>query len=158
MLSGELPRAPLSVADTSELRPTWCVCVCVFVCIIVKVTNIGDIGEWLVAPPGNICEFGQEFRPVPLSIQVLSGGRYTNEFAFDKGECVLFRNTPFYAKECQGNDWWLSGLNFKIPDLIRQHSSGRPVLVFCATRCQLLAHPQQQKNSFLVTLSSLSLT
>ena len=111
-----------------------CVCVCVCVCIIVKVTNIGDIGEWLVAPPANICEFGQEFRPVPLSIQVLSGGRYTNEFAFDKG------------------------LNFKIPDLIRQHSSGRPVLVFCATRCQLLAHPQQQKNRFLVTLSSLSLT
>lgn len=34
------------------------------------VPNLSDVGEWLGAPMCNTCEFGQEFRPVPLSIQV----------------------------------------------------------------------------------------
>lgn len=69
------------------------------------VPNVEDIGEWLGAPPCNICSFGHEFRPVPLNVTVISGGKkFTNEFVFDRG------------------------LNIRIPDLIRQHSNGRPVL------------------------------
>ena len=74
------------------------------------VPNLLDVGTWLGAPPENICRFGQDFRPVPLSIHVVSGGKFVNEFVFDKG------------------------LNVQIPNLIRAHSSGRPTLVFCATR------------------------
>jgi hypothetical protein len=42
---------------------------------------------------------------------VLGGGKkFSNEYVFDKG------------------------LNYMVPQLIKQHSNGRPVLVFCATR------------------------
>ncbi len=58
-----------------------------------------------------MCVFGPEFRPVPLTLQVLGGGKkFSNEYVFDKG------------------------LNYMVPQLIKQHSNGRPVLVFCATR------------------------
>jgi ATP-dependent DNA helicase HFM1/MER3 len=75
------------------------------------VPNIADLGEWIGAPTCNVCAFGAEFRPVPLTVQAISGGsKFTNEFVFDRG------------------------LNVRIPDLLRQHSNGRPALVFCATR------------------------
>ena len=48
---------------------------------------------------------------MPLTVQAISGGsKFTNEFVFDRG------------------------LNVRIPDLLRQHSNGRPALVFCDTR------------------------
>ncbi len=75
------------------------------------VPNIADLGEWIGAPACNICAFGKEFRPVPLTVQAISGGsKFSNEFVFDRG------------------------LNVRIPDLLRQHCNGRPALVFCATR------------------------
>ena len=38
-------------------------------------------------------------------------------------------------RKCQNkNPFALPGLNYQIPLLIKQHSNGRPVLVFCATR------------------------
>jgi ATP-dependent DNA helicase HFM1/MER3 len=84
------------------------------------VPNIQDVGEWIGAPASNICSFGPEFRPVPLTVQAISGGsKFTNPFVFDKG------------------------LGFRIPDLLRQHSNGRPALVFCATRASTSAAATQ---------------
>jgi ATP-dependent DNA helicase HFM1/MER3 len=95
-----------------------------------SVPNLEDVGRWLGAPPSHICAFGHEFRPVPLFIHTLSGGKFTNEFMFDKG------------------------LNTKIPELIRQHSNGRPVLVFCSTRKSTQAAALQLARESAVNLIS----
>ena len=56
--------------------------------------NLSDVGLWLGAPPGNVCAFGPEFRPVPLTLQVQGGGKkFHNQYVFDKG--VLCRVAAF---------------------------------------------------------------
>ena len=127
--SRSLPQAAKGEGEQHSLR---------IVAVSATVPNIRDVGEWIGAPASNICSFGAEFRPVPLTVQAISGifisagprlmpavflngsdhhalmfsggSKFTNAFVFDKG------------------------LASRIPELLRQHSNGRPALVFCATR------------------------
>lgn len=90
------------------------------------ISNPLDLSEWLGVSSPLI--FGAEFRPVPLQtiVQCYPKNENFNEFLFDKR------------------------LTNHLGGVIQQHSSGRPTLVFCATRngaqqaAQTLASESQQ--------------
>ncbi|CAG8627024.1 14476_t:CDS:10, partial [Gigaspora rosea] len=91
-----------------------------FIAISATVPNIEDVASWINLgfqnynkfPQNNvkILQFGDEYRPVRLSRQVLSYPSDGNVFKFDKT------------------------LNDKLLDIIQQYSNGKPTMVFCATR------------------------
>ena len=66
-----------------------------------------DIGDWLNVPASGRKSFGQEFRPVKVDIKVLGFPKSKNDYLFD------------------------NNLNFKLLDLIKTYSSGKPSLVVC---------------------------
>ena len=90
------------------------------------ISNPGDLSEWLGVSSPFI--FGAEYRPVPLQtiVQCYPRSGKDNEFLFDKR------------------------LTHHLGGIIQQYSSGRPTLVFCATRkgaqesAQILAGESQQ--------------
>ncbi|TNY19881.1 P-loop containing nucleoside triphosphate hydrolase protein [Rhodotorula diobovata] len=93
-----------------------------FVAVSATVPNIHDVAEWLGASPSSrepgsrphspakVFQFDDEFRPCKLQKVVIGYPRNGNEFAF------------------------ANALNFKLFELVRQYSSGKPVLIFCNTR------------------------
>ncbi|GAA6001199.1 hypothetical protein JCM10207_007458 [Rhodosporidiobolus poonsookiae] len=100
-----------------------------FIAVSATVPNIEDVAEWLGPGPdeeedaaastprdggrrksAQVFKFGDEFRPCKLQKLVFGYPKGGNDFAF--------ANT----------------LSFKLYDLIKQYSSGKPVLVFCSTR------------------------
>ncbi|CAG8592851.1 5563_t:CDS:10 [Dentiscutata erythropus] len=91
-----------------------------FIAISATVPNIEDVASWINLgfqndnkfPQNNvkILQFGEEYRPVRLSRQVLSYPTDGNVFKFDKT------------------------LNDKLLDIIQQYSNGKPTMVFCTTR------------------------
>ncbi|CAG8531592.1 3121_t:CDS:10 [Cetraspora pellucida] len=91
-----------------------------FIAISATVPNIEDVASWINLgfqsdnkfPQNNvkILQFGDEYRPVRLSRQVLSYPSDGNIFKFDKT------------------------LNDKLLDIIQQYSNGKPSMVFCITR------------------------
>ncbi|KWU46356.1 P-loop containing nucleoside triphosphate hydrolase protein, partial [Rhodotorula sp. JG-1b] len=86
-----------------------------FVAVSATVPNIADVAEWLGSDsaddkPAKVFQFGDDFRPCKLQKVVLGYPRGSNDFAF------------------------ANSLSFKLYDLIKQYSSGKPVLVFCNTR------------------------
>jgi ATP-dependent DNA helicase HFM1/MER3 len=71
------------------------------------VVNMNDIAQWLDA---KCFEFGEEYRPIPVSLQVIGYPQRQKDFLFD------------------------SNLNFRLLDLILSNSSGKPTLIFCSSR------------------------
>jgi ATP-dependent DNA helicase HFM1/MER3 len=81
--------------------------------------NVEDLADWLDAE----CHvFGDEFRPVPIERVVLGFPPAKNDF--------LFQNL----------------LDFKLLDLIRKYSEGKPTLIFCATRKGAVETAKQLRN------------
>ncbi|KAJ3671463.1 hypothetical protein LUZ60_007542 [Juncus effusus] len=81
-----------------------------FVAVSATIPNIGDIGEWLQAPPEGIKKFGEEMRPVKLTTKVLGYAPAKNDFLFER----RLQNFVF--------------------EILMQHSKGKSALVFCSTR------------------------
>ncbi|GAA6062252.1 hypothetical protein JCM10212_001766 [Sporobolomyces blumeae] len=95
-----------------------------FVAVSATVPNIVDVSEWLRNStdhsPATVFQFGDDFRPCPLQKIVLGYNRgNSNDFAF-------------------GNT-----LNFRLFEVIKQYSSGKPVLIFCPTRKACLQAAEQ---------------
>jgi ATP-dependent DNA helicase HFM1/MER3 len=95
------------------------------------VVNMKDIAKWLEA---RCFEFGEDYRPVPIMLQVIGYPQRQKDFLFD------------------------SGLNFRLHDLIMKFSSGKPTLVFCSSRkgCteagkQILVDAKRSGYSFIVS-------
>ncbi|OAE22601.1 hypothetical protein AXG93_777s1080 [Marchantia polymorpha subsp. ruderalis] len=81
-----------------------------FVAVSATIPNIEDLAEWLLVPAKAVKRFGEEMRPVKLSTRVYGYPAAKNDFLFEKR------------------------LQYYIYDVILQHSSGKPTLVFCPTR------------------------
>ncbi|KAK4058700.1 ATP-dependent DNA helicase MER3 [Microbotryomycetes sp. JL221] len=86
-----------------------------FVAASATVPNIADVAEWLgehpeSSSPAKTFSFGDEFRPCLLEKIVIGYPSGKNDFSFS------------------------TSLDNKLFDLIRQYSSGKPVLIFCNTR------------------------
>ncbi|KAJ2722063.1 ATP-dependent DNA helicase MER3 [Coemansia sp. Benny D115] len=103
-----------------------------FIATSATVGNIGDVAEWLstaiddnakcgTPTAAKTLVFGEEYRPVPLTKVALGY------------PC----NAPYY--QFQRN------LDFKLPDIINSHCSGRSTIIFCSSRnsaqdtCRFLA-------------------
>lgn len=79
-----------------------------YVAVSATVPNLQDIATWLSAKP---ISFSEEYRPIKLDRFVYGYPQSeSNMFLFDKK------------------------LNWKLLDLINNHSNGKPTLIFCATR------------------------
>ncbi|CAK9070839.1 unnamed protein product [Durusdinium trenchii] len=81
-----------------------------FVAVSATVPNVEEVGRWLHVEPHQVKTFGQEFRPVPLHVQVQTFRSGKNEFLFQES------------------------LNQHLSGIIRQFSEGKATLVFCATK------------------------
>ncbi|KAM0792521.1 hypothetical protein ACM66B_005190 [Microbotryomycetes sp. NB124-2] len=105
------------------------------VAVSATIPNIEDLAEWLGAgpdstEPAKVFGFGDEFRPCPLKKIVIG---------YPAGK----------------DDWQFNAsLNFKLFDLIRQHSSGKPVLVFCNTRKGCVAAAETIAKEFQAALDA----
>jgi ATP-dependent DNA helicase HFM1/MER3 len=97
------------------------------------VINMKDISQWLEA---SCFEFGEEYRPVPVTLQVIGYPQRQKDFLFD------------------------NSLNFRLYEMIVKYSSGKPVLIFCSSRkgCaeagkQILSDSRRIGGSFIVSES-----
>lgn len=87
------------------------------------IPNVGDVAEWLSAPAEGTFVFGDEVRPVPLTVLVRSFPMVSQcTFAIDK-----FLNTKLFSIVCE-------------------FSAGKPALVFCSTRKEATKAAVQLKN------------
>lgn len=93
-----------------------------FVALSATVPNFYDVAIWLGKNSAEPYEpainekFGEEFRPVRLRKHVCGyQSNVTNDFAFDKL------------------------LDAKLPDVVRNYSEGKPIMVFCFTRNSTIA-------------------
>ena len=86
------------------------VAACRFVAVSATVPNVGDVAEWLGAPARAVRVFGEETRPVPLTVEVRGYAPAPNDFLFDRR------------------------LTEHLFGVIAERSRGRPALVFCASR------------------------
>ncbi|KAL5723867.1 DNA helicase [Ranunculus cassubicifolius] len=80
------------------------------VAVSATIPNIGDLAEWLMAPPEGIKRFGEEMRPVKLTTRVFGYAPAKNDFLFER----RLQNYVF--------------------DILMHHSRGKSALVFCSTR------------------------
>ncbi|KAJ2635414.1 ATP-dependent DNA helicase MER3 [Coemansia sp. RSA 1286] len=90
-----------------------------FIATSATVGNIDDISEWLsnnsyqndhLGVPARALVFGEEYRPVPLSKTVLGFPCNSAYFQFQRN------------------------LDFRLPEVINRHCSGKATLIFCSTR------------------------
>ncbi|KAI5841329.1 Sec63 Brl domain-containing protein [Morchella snyderi] len=92
-----------------------------FVALSATVPNTEDIATWLgknsACSSSPACEmrFGEEFRPVQLQKFVYGYQSTGNDFMFDKT------------------------LDKMLPDIIKKHSSGKPIMIFCMTRAMCVS-------------------
>ncbi|KAF2449648.1 ATP-dependent DNA helicase MER3 [Karstenula rhodostoma CBS 690.94] len=92
-----------------------------FVALSATVPNFPDVATWLgkssAEPyePATNENFGEEFRPVKLRKHVCGYQSSANDFAFEKT------------------------LDTKLPDVVRNFSGGKPIMVFCFTRKSTIA-------------------
>ncbi|GAA5835706.1 hypothetical protein JCM9279_004624 [Rhodotorula babjevae] len=111
-----------------------------FVAVSATVPNIHDVAEWLGTgavgeddhEPASVFQFGDEFRPCKLQKVVIGYPKNGNDFAF------------------------ANGLNFKLFELVKQYSSGKPVLIFCNTRKGCLQAAEALAKDYKLALSSSS--
>jgi ATP-dependent DNA helicase HFM1/MER3 len=80
------------------------------VALSATVPNAADVARWIGATPEHTLVFPESARPVPIERVVLSYPRAESDWKFERN------------------------LNFKLAQVVRTHASGRPALVFCATR------------------------
>ncbi|KAJ3116021.1 ATP-dependent DNA helicase MER3 [Physocladia obscura] len=77
--------------------------------------NLVDIATWLKDVNGNVAEmriFGEELRPVKLTKYII----------------------PFSSRADSSDFQFEKALDYKLSDIIKKYSSGKPTLVFCSTR------------------------
>ena len=72
--------------------------------------NVNDIGQWLGCTENSIHYFDETFRPVPLTVHIVSYGPSKNSYLYEKH------------------------LDPKVPDIIRRYSNNKPSLIFCASK------------------------
>jgi len=72
--------------------------------------NLGCIGEFVGATAENVLPFDASFRPVPLTVHVVSHPKQSSDYWFEKT------------------------LEKKVPDVLARYAGGRPALVFCGSR------------------------
>ena len=72
--------------------------------------NVNDIGQWLGCTENSIHYFDETFRPVPLTVHIVSYGTSKNSYLYEKH------------------------LDPKVPDIIRRYSNNKPSLIFCASK------------------------
>lgn len=107
-----------------------------FIGVSATVSNVKDIAEWFSTPEAiaEVHQVSPQERPVKLRTIVLgySTGKQSNEFSFDHQ------------------------LNQKLPDVIKEHSHGKPTLIFCATRrsAQIAASSLAKSGGFDACYSS----
>ena len=80
------------------------------IAISATIPNINDLGEWLEVSPDCIKNFGDEYRSTPIEKHVFGYNMPRNEFQFEKS------------------------LNYRLVEIIRKFSSGKPTLIFCQTQ------------------------
>ncbi|GAA5978347.1 hypothetical protein JCM5350_001135 [Sporobolomyces pararoseus] len=105
-----------------------------FIAVSATVPNIKDVADWLRnasnEEPAQVFEFGDEFRPCPLQKIVYGYNKNNNDFAFAKT------------------------LNLELFRVIKKHSSGNPVLIFCSTRKGCSEAAEQLVKDYKESLSS----
>nr|CAI5862914.1 unnamed protein product [Callosobruchus analis] len=85
-----------------------------FVAVSATIPNVEDIAKWICKNPDINCfKFSEEMRPVKLN-KIVLGYSYNPKTM-----------TPFKFD---------LSLNYKLKNLIRQYSEGKPTLIFCSTR------------------------
>ena len=72
--------------------------------------NVNDIGQWLGCSEKSIHYFDETFRPVPLTVHIVSYGHSKNSYLYEKH------------------------LDPKVPDIIRRFGNNKPSLIFCASK------------------------
>ncbi|EUC66319.1 P-loop nucleoside triphosphate hydrolase, putative [Rhizoctonia solani AG-3 Rhs1AP] len=92
-----------------------------FVLVSATAPNIEDLKDWLSScssgEPTGMFKFGDEYRP-----------------------CQLQRYVYGYTRPPGHNDFqFMKTLDYKLFPVIQQHSTGKPVLVFCPTRKSVMA-------------------
>ncbi|CAE6372058.1 unnamed protein product [Rhizoctonia solani] len=92
-----------------------------FVLVSATVPNIEDLKDWLSScssgEPTRMFKFGDEYRP-----------------------CRLQRHVYGYSRPTGHNDFqFMKTLDYKLFPIIQEHSTGKPVLVFCPTRKSVMA-------------------
>ncbi|GAA5919935.1 hypothetical protein JCM1841_000052 [Sporobolomyces salmonicolor] len=109
-----------------------------FIALSATVPNTEDVAEWLRnddeggKQPAKVFRFGDEFRPCKLQKVVVGYPKNGNDFAF------------------------ANSLNFRLFELIKQYSSGKPVLIFCNTRKGCLQAAEALAKEYQVSLSGSS--
>lgn len=81
-----------------------------YVAVSATLPNAGDVGAWLGAAPRGVRVYGDEVRPVPLDVHVRAYPPTNTDFLFEKK------------------------LDDHLPAVLAAYASGRPALVFCASR------------------------
>ncbi|KAI9324875.1 Sec63 Brl domain-containing protein [Zopfochytrium polystomum] len=92
------------------------------VALSATVPNVSDIAEWLRGSsegegPADVRVFGEEYRPVQLLRKVVAFASKMNTTSFQYDQ----------------------SLDFKLMDLVKEFSNGKPTLVFCSTRKSALS-------------------
>lgn len=80
------------------------------IAVSATIPNIKDIAEWLEVASSDVKIFGGEHRAVQIEKHVLGFNMVKNEFQFEQS------------------------LNYRLLDVVRKYSEGRPTLVFCQTQ------------------------
>ena len=90
-----------------------------FIAASATIPNAHDIAAWLGVPREGLRCYGEEMRPVPLRTEVLGFNAPRNPYFFN------------------------ARLNEALPGVLRQHGRGRPALVFCNTRKEVVDGAQR---------------
>ena len=80
------------------------------IAVSATIPNMVDIAEWLGISHNNMKHFGQEYRSIKLEKHVLGYNMAKNEFQFERN------------------------LNYRLVEIVRKYSSGKPTLIFCQTQ------------------------
>ncbi|KLO07339.1 P-loop containing nucleoside triphosphate hydrolase protein [Schizopora paradoxa] len=97
-----------------------------FIMVSATVPNIHDIANWIgnptIGPSASaiVFEFGDEYRP-----------------------CKLTRHVHGFPRKQQNDFQFMRTLDFKLYDILLQHHTAKPMLVFCPTRKGVVATAEQ---------------
>nr|CAG8437758.1 11266_t:CDS:10 [Entrophospora candida] len=124
---------------------------CRIIAVSATIPNINDVAVWISLnsqiesdsssnnqhqQKAKILEFGEEYRPVKLSRHVLSYKSDGNAFKFDKSindKQVDYANFKMFNNHHNSYCSYYFKL-YRLLDIIKNYSDGKPVMVFCTTR------------------------
>ncbi|CAH1760445.1 2328_t:CDS:10 [Entrophospora sp. SA101] len=136
---------------------------CRIIAVSATIPNINDVAVWISLnsqiesdsssnnqhqQKAKILEFGEEYRPVKLSRHVLSYKSDGNAFKFDKSindKQVNYANFKMFNNHHNSYYSYYFKL-YRLLDIIKNYSDGKPVMVFCTTRksteesCQVIVN------------------